>query len=245
MTAGQAVVWYTGQFYALSFMTTQLGVKFTDAYTVMLVAIVLATPFFVVFGALSDRIGRKPIILGGCLIAAISYLPIYMTMHMFANPQPAVDAAGKAIQVATNPNILGLTALVWIQIVFVTMVYGPIAAFLVEFFPARIRYTSLSVPYHLGNGEFGGWLPYIATAIVAASVPTGALAFLNPAHTPGGNIFAGLFYPIVIALMTVVIGGLYVRETRRVRIWDEVGGESESAAVAGVAAGDASAVAGQ
>jgi hypothetical protein len=156
-----------------------------------------------------------------------------------------VDAAGKAIQVATNPNILGLTALVWIQIVFVTMVYGPIAAFLVEFFPARIRYTSLSVPYHLGNGEFGGWLPYIATAIVAASVPTGALAFLNPAGTPGGNIFAGLFYPIVIALMTVVIGGLYVRETRRVRIWDEVGGETDSAAVAGVAAGDASAVAGQ
>jgi len=138
-----------------------------------------------------------------------------------------------------------LIGLVLIQVVFVTMVYAPIAAFLVEFFPARIRYTSLSVPYHLGNGEFGGWLPYIATAIVAASVPTGALAFLNPAHAPGGNILAGLVYPIAIALMTVVIGGLYVRETNRVRIWDEVGGESESAAVAGVAAGDASAVAGQ
>lgn len=244
MTAGQAVVWYTGQFYALSFMTGPLGVKFTDAYTVMLVAIVLATPFFLVFGALSDRIGRKPIILGGCLIAAITYLPIYMTMHAFANPQPGVDAAGKAIQVATNPNIVGLTVLVWIQIVFVTMVYGPIAAFLVEFFPARIRYTSLSVPYHLGNGEFGGWLPYIATAIVAASAPAGALAFLNPSGAAGGNIFAGLVYPIGIALMTVVIGGLFVRESRNVRIWDEVGGESAVDSAAAVASGDATAVAG-
>ena len=245
MTAGQAVVWYTGQFYALSFLTGPLGVKFTDAYTIMLVAIVLATPFFVVFGALSDRIGRKPIILGGCLIAAISYLPIYMTMHTFANPQvTGADAAGKAIIAATNPNILGLTAMVWIQIVFVTMVYGPIAAFLVEYFPARIRYTSLSVPYHLGNGEFGGWLPYIVSAIVVASAPAGALAFLNPAGTAGGNIFAGLIYPIAIALVTVVIGGLYVRETHKVRIWDEVGGEAESDATAGVAAGDASAVAG-
>jgi MFS family permease len=242
MTAGQAVVWYTGQFYALSFMSVQLGVKFTDAYTVMLVAIVLATPFFLVFGALSDRIGRKPIILGGCLIAAIAYLPIYQAMHDMANPQPGLDAAGKAIIVATNPNIPGLIALVFVQIVFVTMVYGPIAAFLVEFFPARIRYTSLSVPYHLGNGEFGGWLPYIATSIVAASAPAGALAFLNPAGTPGGNIFAGLIYPIVVALMTVVIGGLYIRETRQVRIWDEVGGEEEGQAQ--VASGDASALAG-
>jgi MFS family permease len=243
MTAGQAVVWYTGQFYALSFLTGPLGVKFTDAYTIMLVAIVLATPFFVVFGALSDRIGRKPIILGGCLIAAVSYFPIYAAMHGLAHPQAGVDAAGKAIQVATNPDILGLTALVWIQIVFVTMVYGPIAAFLVEFFPARIRYTSLSVPYHLGNGEFGGWLPYIATAIVAASAPAGAFAFLNPSGAPGGNIFAGLIYPIAIALMTVVIGGLFIRETRNVRIWDEVKGETTESETA-VASGDATAVAG-
>jgi hypothetical protein len=113
---------------------------------------------------------------------------------------------------------------VFVLILLVTMVYGPIAAFLVEYFPARIRYTSLSVPYHLGNGEFGGWLPFIATAIVAASVPTGALAFLNPAGTAGGNIYAGLIYVVAVALMTVVIGGLFVRETRNVRIWDEVGG---------------------
>jgi MFS family permease len=221
-----------------------MGVRYTDAYLIVGVALLLATPFFVVFGRLSDRIGRKPIILGGCLIAAISYLPIYMTMHSFANPQPGVDALGKAITVATNPNILGLTAMVWIQIVFVTMVYGPIAAFLVEYFPARIRYTSLSVPYHLGNGEFGGWLPYIVSAIVAASAPAGAFAFLNPAGTAGGNMFAGLIYPITVALVTVVIGGLYVRETHKVRIWDEVGGETESGATAGVAAGDASTVAG-
>jgi hypothetical protein len=146
-------------------------------------------------------------------------------MTSFANPQPGTDAAGKAVMVATSPNLVGLTAMVFIQILYVTMVYGPIAAFLVEYFPARIRYTSLSVPYHLGNGEFGGWLPFIATAMVAASAPGGALAFLNPAGTKGGNIYAGLVYPIAIALMTVVIGGLYIRETRKNRIWDEVGGE--------------------
>ena len=227
MTAGQAVVWYTGQFYALTFMTAPnlLGMNYVDAYTVLLIAIVLATPFFIFFGWLSDRIGRKPIILGGCLIAALAYFPIYQAMHAFANPQPTVNAAGATVMAATDPNIFGLTAMVFIQILFVTMVYGPIAAFLVEYFPARIRYTSLSLPYHLGNGEFGGWLPYVATAIVAASVPAGALAFLNPAGAPSGNIFAGLIYPIAVALMSVVIGGLFVRETFRNRIWDEVGGE--------------------
>jgi MFS family permease len=226
MTAGQAVVWYTGQFYALTFMTTSLGVKFADAYWVMLVAIALATPFFIFFGWLSDKIGRKPIILGGCLIAAIAYFPIFNAMKGFANPIPETDPATPATAIAQDPNLVGLGAMVFIMIVFVTMVYGPIAAFLVEYFPARIRYTSLSVPYHLGNGEFGGWLPFIATAVVAAA-GTGGLLVGLAAITPGGAIFAGLWYPILIALMSVVIGGLYVRETKDVRIWDEVGGRDQ------------------
>jgi MFS family permease len=228
MTAGQAVVWYTGQFYALSYMTGPLGVTFTDAYTVMLIGIALATPFFIFFGWLSDRIGRKPIILGGCLIAAIAYFPIFNAMKGFANPvQTGTDSAGKAIFTATDPNIVGLTAMVFVMIVFVTMVYGPIAAFLVEYFPARIRYTSLSVPYHLGNGEFGGWLPFIATAVTAAAAGGGALAWLG-SITPGGSGFAGLWYPIIVALMSVVIGGIWVRETKDDRIWDEVGGHDET-----------------
>lgn len=229
MTAGQAVVWYTGQFYALSFMTTQLGMPFVDTYTVMLVAIVLATPFFIFFGWLSDKIGRKPIILGGCLIAAIAYFPIFNAMKGFANPMPGTDAAGNAVQIAQDPNLVGLTAMVFIMIVFVTMVYGPIAAFLVEYFPARIRYTSLSLPYHIGNGEFGGWLPFIATAVTAAAVAGGGLAWLGNL-TPGGSTFAGLWYPIVIAIMTVIVGAIAIQETKDIRIWDEVGGHPDDLA---------------
>lgn len=206
MTAGQAVVWYQGQFQALFFLGTTLGLPFQTSYLIVGTAIVLATPFFVVFGRLSDRIGRKRIILGGCLIAAISYFPIYNLMTAFAGPA-SVNAAGKTVHL--QPNIPAEMALVWIQVIFVTMVYGPIAAFLVEFFPARIRYTSLSIPYHIGNGWFGGFLPLIAASLAAAT----------------GNIYAGLVYPIVIALMTVVIGGLFIRESRHVKIWDEVGGQ--------------------
>jgi MFS family permease len=218
-TMGQAVVWYQGQFQALFFLNTNLGVRYQDAYLIVGTALVLGTPFFILFGRLSDRIGRKRVILTGCLIAAISYFPIYNLMTAFAHPQGTlatsganagkfVDASG-AVTVA-QPEVLPLIALVWIQVIFVTMVYGPIAAFLVEFFPARIRYTSLSLPYHIGNGWFGGFLPLIAAALLAST----------------GNLYAGLIYPIIVALATVIIGGLYIRESRQTRIWDEVGGET-------------------
>jgi MFS family permease len=228
MTAGQAVVWYTGQFYALSFMTGPLGVGFVDAYTVMLIAIALATPFFLFFGWLSDKIGRKPIILGGCLLAAIAYFPIFNAMHGFTNPIPETDPDTVATMTAQDPNIVGLTAMVFLMIVLVTMVYGPIAAFLVEYFPAKIRYTSLSLPYHLGNGEFGGWLPFIAQAMVVAAASGGILAGLASV-TPGGATFVGLWYPIAVAVMSLIVGGIWVHETKDVRIWDEVGGRDEQA----------------
>jgi MFS family permease len=230
-TAGQAVVWYQGQFQALFFLGTNLGVRFQDAYLIVGTAIVLGTPFFVVFGRLSDRIGRKPIILGGCAIAALSYVPIYNLMTQFAHPQGVLATAGKSAgkfvgpdgvtPTVAQPELLPLIALVWIQIVFVTMVYGPIAAFLVEFFPARIRYTSLSIPYHIGNGWFGGFLPLIAAGLLAST----------------GNLYAGLVYPIVVAVITVSIGGLFIRESRHVRIWDEVGGETPNVVAATSAEG--------
>src|SRR6185436_2446530 len=179
--AGQAVVWYTGQFYALFFLQKILNVSFVAANIIVAIALALGTPFFILFGALSDRIGRKKIMMAGNLIAALSYYPIYHAMKAVSSPL----------------NSVAMTALVFVQVLFVTMVYGPIAAFLVEAFPAKIRYTSLSVPYHLGNGEFGGWLPFIAGLIVVAT----------------GNMYAGLLYPIGIALMSVVIGTLFVKET--------------------------------
>ena len=243
MTAGQAVVWYTGQFYALAFMSGPLGVSFVDAYTVMLVAIALATPFFIFFGWLSDKIGRKPIILGGCLLAALAYFPIFNAMYGFANPAPENDPATPATAIAQDPNILGLIAMVFIMIVLVTMVYGPIAAFLVEFFPTRVRYTSLSLPYHLGNGEFGGWLPFINTAMVASAASGGLFAGLATI-TPGGAAFVGLWYPIAVAIMTLIIGGLWIRETKDVRIWDEVGGHHDDLAAASRRADDAAAAGG-
>jgi MFS family permease len=197
VTAGQAVVWYTGQFYALFFLTSTLKVTFVQAYTIVGISLVIGTPFFIVFGALSDRIGRKPIIMGGCLIAALTYYPLYRGMAHFAHPL----------------NMGAEIAIVTIQVLYVTAVYGPVAAFLVEFFPAKIRYTSLSVPYHLGNGEFGGWLPFIAGLIVAAT----------------GNKYSGLLYPIGVALMSFVVGTFFVAETHHVKIWDEVGGEQAAA----------------
>jgi MFS family permease len=233
MTAGQAVVWYQGQFQALNFLTVYLKAPYQSAYTILLVAIFFATPFFLVFGWLSDRIGRKPIILGGCALAAITYVPIYQAI--VANANVTYDAAGKIT--AANPNILVESILVWIQVVYVTMVYAPIAAFLVEYFPAKIRYTSLSIPYHLGNGEFGGWLPFIYTGIVAATVAGAGyqpwlgvfdLRGFNPGNDPNGNIYAGLAYTIIVSVVTAVVGWLFIPETRQRKIWQEVGGEATS-----------------
>jgi MFS family permease len=293
--AGQAVVWYGGQFYALLFLEKTLQVDPTSAQLVMAAALLIATPFFVVFGALSDRIGRKKIVLAGCLIAALTYFPIFKGITHFANP--ALDAAVQTspITVMANPaecsfqfdpvgkkqyksgcdmakgalarmgvsysneaaaleamaqvkigdkviDVLSLEGapdaaqykkaqddvtaklrealaaagypakadmnefnypmvilLCTILVIYVTMVYGPIAAWLVELFPARIRYTSMSLPYHIGNGWFGGFLPVTSFAIVAAT----------------GNIYNGLWYPIVVAAITVVIGAFFLRETAK------------------------------
>ena len=253
LTAGQGVVWYQGQFQANFFMTSYLKLNFTQSYTVMLWAVALGTPFFLFFGWLSDKIGRKIIILGGCLIAAVSYWPIYHAMYDAANV--TIDPATKLITKA-DPNFPMLIALVWIQVIFVTMVYGPIAAFLVEYFRAKVRYTSLSIPYHFGNGWFGGLLPLFFTALVGSTFPEGSKSYVplftnfmglpiktdislrgyNPANDPNGNIYLGLAYVITVALMTVIIGTLFLREPKNVKIWEEVGGEDEQRPLAGAPA---------
>ncbi len=163
VTAGQGVVWYTGQFYALTFLQTALKLDWKTAYVLVSIALALATPLFVVFGRLSDRIGRKKLILGGCALGALTYVPIFMALKHFSNPSglPAADPA--------EINYVAMVVLLFLQMVYVCMVYGPIAAFLVELFPTKIRYTSMSFPYHFGNGWFGGFLPLIATAVTASA----------------------------------------------------------------------------
>jgi MFS family permease len=235
-TAGQGVVWYTGQFYALFYLQTILKVNGRAANYIVAIALLMAMPFFVFFGALSDRVGRKRIMMFGCLLAAVSYLPIYYGMQraagsnvVTASSQP--DRVTGAPKLTPQTNINGhlepakevlsytnfgnfisnsvawkLILLVFVQVIFVTMVYGPIAAYLVEAFPAKIRYTSLSLPYHIGNGVFGGLLPVIGLAVVAET----------------GNIYAGLYYPIAVAAITFVVGSLFLRETKHTLIWDEV-----------------------
>jgi MFS family permease len=200
-TAGQAVVWYTGQFYALLFLQTTLKVPLEQSYLIVALGLLFGTPFFLAFGDLSDRIGRKKIIMAGCLIAALTYYPIYQGMAAAAGP---IDPVTKT---ASHANWPALVALIFVQVLFVTMVYGPIAAFLVELFPARIRYTSLSLPYHFGNGWFGGFLPVIATALTAKT----------------GNIYAGLWFPIAVSAMTFIVGSLFLRETRKESVWAELG----------------------
>jgi len=232
-TAGQGVVWYTGQFFALFFMTAILKVPARDANIVIAKALLIGMPLFVLFGWLSDKIGRKKIIMGGLLLACLAYrIPgtefgIYPAMQRAAGnnvlhvdatknkvtgqtvltPQTK-DATGKYITapVATNADKNKLMWLVVLQLVFVTMVYGPIAAFLVESFPAKVRYTSLSLPYHIGNGIFGGLVPLICVWIPAAT----------------GNPFDGLYYPITIAALTFIFGSIMLRETVGVKIWQEV-----------------------
>ncbi|RKP49096.1 MFS transporter [Trinickia fusca] len=290
LTAGQAVVWYSGQFYALFFLTQTLKVDGASANILVALALLIGTPFFVFFGSLSDRIGRKPIIMAGCLIAALTYFPLFKALTHYANPALEAATQKSPIVVVANPDecsfqfnpvgtakftsscdiaksalskaglnysnvaapagtlaqikvgdttidtydgkapgakdkakafekSLGGTLksagyppkadpaqLNWpmtvvvltLLVIYVTMVYGPIAAMLVEMFPTRIRYTSMSLPYHIGNGWFGGFLPATAFAIVAAQ----------------GNIYSGLWYPVVVALITFVIGMLFVKETK-------------------------------
>jgi len=226
-TAGQGVVWYTGQFFALFFLQTVLRVNPTTANYVVAIALFLGMPFFVLFGTLSDRIGRKKIIMAGCLLAVICYLPIYHAMEAavgnhvvsVASTKNKVTGAisltpmstgpdGKLVPapVATNPNLPAIVGLVFIQMIFVCMVYGPIAAYLVEAFPAKIRYTAFSLPYHIGNGVFGGLVPLIGLSTIAAT----------------GNIYAGLYYPMAVATMTFIVGSIALRETHGTKIWQEV-----------------------
>jgi MFS family permease len=291
-TAGQGVVWYTGQFYALFFLTLTLKLDYVWAYILIGISLIVGTPLFIVFGWLSDRIGRLKIILAGCLIAAVSYFTLFGALTHFVNPAlekfqqanevtvtvdqatcqhitpwniptpcdsardfltkagvsfatvggPAGSAPVLAIRSAGGTKTLeGLNAANWtaaltaagyplkadpaavnwlmtelvlvIMVIYVTMVYGPIAAFLVELFPTRIRYTSMSLPYHIGNGWFGGVLPLVATAVVAST----------------GNIYSGLWYPIGVAVMTVVIGGLMLRDTKDVNISTGSGVASQQA----------------
>ena len=275
-TAGQGVVWYTGQFYALFFLVITLKLDYVSAYTLIGLSLLIGTPFFIVFGWLSDRIGRLKIIMAGCLIAAVTYFPLFAGLTHYVNPALEQFSAKTAISVAASPadcefhifvgpwskfsdcdrvkdfltkqglsfksvdgpagkvttsigdqKIEGwdqakLTATLkaagappsadkskvnWfmaevilvIMVIYVTMVYGPIAAFLVELFPTEIRYTSMSLPYHIGNGWFGGMLPLTATAMVAAT----------------GDIYFGLWYPIVVAVMSLIIGTIFLRETHQ------------------------------
>lgn len=191
-TAGQGVVWYTGQFYALSFLQSVMKVSVVQSSIIVAVALLFGMPFFTVFGALSDKIGRLKIMMAGNLIAALTYLPIYHAMKS-AGADPK------------NPDMVLLTLLVFIQIVYVTMVYGPIAAFLIESFPAKIRYTSFSLPYHLGNGWFGGTLPLIGALLVEKTK----------------NPFSGVWFPIAVASMTFLVGSFFLKESNRVEIWKE------------------------
>lgn len=258
-TAGQGVIWYTGQFYALSFIQKACNVDFVQSNVIVAVALLAATPFFVIFGGLSDRIGRKPILLAGMALGILTYRPIYdkmysltdltqrqeltdartidrkqsklengdqltttTTTHFYADGLQAKDTektvvSANATSPAAKPELTKsvslpnssfwiMALLVFVQVLYVTMVYGPIAAFLVELFPTRIRYTSMSLPYHIGNGIFGGLTPFIATALVATATKANEVA-------PGSvakPYLEGLWYPILVGGICLLIGLLYL-----------------------------------
>jgi MFS family permease len=223
VTMGQGVIFYTSQFQAYSFMNSTLKLDIVDSSTILVIAMVLATPLFVYFGSLSDRIGRKRIIMTGMICGALFTIPLFYGIKAYAGPlteiTPAtVDAAGKAVPAvmkALAPNVFMMTVLTFILVLFVTMVYGPIAAYLVELFPTSVRYTSLSVPYHIGNGVFGGFVPLIATAIGvwAAAQPAGTFAKEH-------SSLLGLIYPVVIALICFFVGMALMKDTRNVKLMD-------------------------
>jgi MFS family permease len=238
-TAGQGVVWYTGQYYALFYLQTIIKVNPRTGYIIVAIAMLIGMPFFTLFGWLSDKIGRKKIIMAGCLLAFVTYYPIYHAMQRAAGnnvdgfvskispatksptltPMTTDPATGKSVPAKeaplkmstfydlSDPNIRLIILLVLIQVIYVTMVYGPIAAYLVEAFPAKIRYSSFSLPYHIGNGVFGGLVPLTGIWMCYWT----------------GNIYAGLWYPMAIAAMTFVVGSILLKETVQVKIWTEVG----------------------
>ncbi len=267
-TMGQGVVWYTGQFYALNFIQTTLSVDVSQASKLIMWALLFATPFFIVFGALSDRIGRKWIMLIGMLIAILSYRTIYSSMYDAGSTKMKKEIAAKTVintKIVADTKNMGdsikttntskeyedgttykedkvetihadkskadaardvkltktvilddgsfwkLVLLVFIQVLFVTMVYGPIAAFLVEMFPTRIRYTSMSLPYHIGNGIFGGLLPAVATFLATKATQANEAAAKAGTALPYDKPFLeGLWYPIIIAAVCFVIGVFYI-----------------------------------
>ena len=227
-TAGQGVVWYTGSFYALFFLQNLLHVPAAEAYRITAVATVAGIPLYIVFGALSDRVGRKRVMMTALVLAIFTDMPIYHAMQNAAGNNVVTVSSVKdpvtgAIKLtpltraadgrltpappADHANAPLLVLLVWVQVAYACMIYGPIAAYLVEAFPARVRYTSLSLPYHVGNGVFGGLLPLVGLSLCAST----------------GNIYAGLYYPIAIASVGLVVGLLLLKETRHTQIWNELG----------------------
>lgn len=239
-TAGQGVVWYTGQFYALSFIQKTCNIEFVQSYYVLAAALLMGTPLFIYFGWLSDKVGRKPIMMLGLLFAILLYRPVYQKMYDLADTDTKIVSSeasqhtdngaevrtltyddGSVLEsttlagVVTNEVTLGFTSfwamilLVFIQVVLVTMVYGPIAAFLVELFPTRIRYTSMSLPYHIGNGVFGGLTPLIATSLYEVSRTT---------NNPDGDPYVGLLYPMGIAAVSLIVGTIFLSNKKRVDV---------------------------